>query len=109
MRIQHKQSALDREKLEANLNEIVERVRTTVKKVEETKQKLYVLNEDKDFFDKNQRQHLIEEKTKLDLTMKDLHDKIQGDESSKHKAENELHLLNQKIQEKQAELEKVGL
>lgn len=55
----------------------------------------------------SEQQRLIKEKAKLDLTIKDLSEEVQGDNKSKERAENELARLQQSIKEKEAELDKV--
>lgn len=78
------------------------------KKTKETKKELTALKEERDILT-NDNQHLIKEKAKLDLTVKDLTEELQGDNKSKERAENELDRLNKSIREKEAELEKVKL
>ena len=54
-----------------------------------------------------EQQQLLREKTKLDLTIVDLTDEVQGDNKSKERAEQELERLKITISEKEKELEEV--
>lgn len=54
-----------------------------------------------------EQQQLLREKTKLDLTIQDLTDEVQGDNKSKERAEQELTRLKATIEEKEKELELV--
>lgn len=84
-----------------------ENIKTLTKKTKETRKELTSLKEERDILN-NDHQHLIKEKAKLDLTIKDLSEEVQGDNNSKERAENELARLTQSIKEKEAELEKVS-
>lgn len=85
----------------------MENIKIFTKKTKETKKELTTLKEERDILN-NDNQHLIKEKAKLDLTIKDLSEEVQGDNNSKERAENELARLTQSIKEKEAELEKVS-
>lgn len=85
----------------------MENIKIFTKKTKETKKELTSLKEERDILN-NDNQHLIKEKAKLDLTIKDLSEEVQGDNNSKERAENELARLTQSIKEKEAELEKVS-
>lgn len=100
-------SGSEQEKLAANLKVAQENIKTLTKKTKETKKELSSLKEERDILN-NDHQHLIKEKAKLDLTIKDLSEEVQGDNNSKERAENELARLTQSIKEKEAELEKVS-
>lgn len=76
------------------------------RKTKDTKKELSSVKEERDILN-NDYQHLIKEKAKLDLTIKDLTEEVQGDNKSKERAENELKRLNESIKEKEDELEKV--
>lgn len=65
-----------------------------------------MLKDEKEALQSDQ-QCLIKEKAKLDLTIKDLSEEVQGDSNSKQRAENELARLEQSIKEKEMELERV--
>ncbi|KAJ8938154.1 hypothetical protein NQ318_011919 [Aromia moschata] len=103
---QRNESGTEQEKLAANLKKAQDNIKTLTKKTKETKKELNALKEERDILN-NDHQHLIKEKAKLDLTIKDLSEEVQGDNNSKERAENELARLTQSIREKEAELEKI--
>ncbi|KAJ3646857.1 hypothetical protein Zmor_024423 [Zophobas morio] len=103
---QRNESGNEQEKLAANLKKAQDSIKVYTKKTKETKKELTSLKEERDILS-NDQQHLIKEKAKLDLTIKDLSEEVQGDNKSKERAENELARLTQSIKEKEAELEKV--
>ncbi|XP_056647941.1 structural maintenance of chromosomes protein 3 [Diorhabda sublineata] len=103
---QRNESGTEQEKLAANLKKAQDNIKTLSKKTKETKKELASLKEERDILI-NDNQHLIKEKAKLDLTIKDLSEEVLGDNKSKERAENELSRLNNSIREKEAELEKV--
>lgn len=106
MESQRNASGSEQEKLAANLKKAEENIKTLAKKTKETKKELTTLKEERDILNTDY-QHLIKEKAKLDLTVKDLSEEVQGDNNSKERAENELARLTKSIKEKEAELEKV--
>lgn len=103
---QRNESGTEQEKLAANLKKAQDNIKTLAKKTKDTKKELAALKEERDML-VNDNQHLIKEKAKLDLTIKDLSEEVLGDNKSKERAENELSRLNHSIKEKEAELEKV--
>ncbi|CAG9856359.1 unnamed protein product [Phyllotreta striolata] len=103
---QRNESGTEQEKLAGNLKKAQDNIKTLTKKTKETKKELTALKEERDILN-NDNQHLIKEKAKLDLTIKDLSEEVLGDNKSKERAENELARLNLSIKEKEAELEKV--
>nr|CAH7739327.1 unnamed protein product [Callosobruchus chinensis] len=103
---QRNESGTEQEKLKANLKKAQDNIKTLTKKVKETKKELNSLKEERDMLT-NDQQHLIKEKAKLDLTIKDLSEEVLGDNKSKERAENELARLTHSIKEKEAELEKI--
>lgn len=106
MEKQRNESGTEQEKLAANLKKSQDQIKVLTKKTKETRKELNALKEERDILN-NDHQHLIKEKTKLDLTIKDLSEEVLGDNKSKERAENELARLTQSIKEKEAELEKV--
>lgn len=64
------------------------------------------VKEERDTFNMEQQQ-LLKEKTKLEFTIKDLADEVQGDNKSKERAEKELQKLRATIAQKEAELEAI--
>ncbi|XP_028129078.1 structural maintenance of chromosomes protein 3 [Diabrotica virgifera virgifera] len=103
---QRNESGTEQEKLANNLKKAQDIIKTLVKKIKELKKELATKKEERDILN-NDYQHLIKEKAKLDLIIKDLSEEVLGDNKSKERAENELARLNQSIKEKEAELEKV--
>lgn len=103
---QRNESGSEQEKLKAELQKAQDQIKTLTRKTKETKKELTSLKEEKDILT-NDHQHLIKEKTKLDLAIKDLSEEVLGDNKSKERAENELARLTQSIKEKEAELERV--
>lgn len=55
----------------------------------------------------SEQAQLVKEKTKLELTIKDLKDEVSGDNKSKEKAEQELAKLKEQIDEKKKHLERI--
>ncbi|XP_072393142.1 structural maintenance of chromosomes protein 3 [Diabrotica undecimpunctata] len=103
---QRNESGTEQEKLANNLKKAQDIIKNLVKKIKELKKELTTKKEERDILN-NDYQHLIKEKAKLDLIIKDLSEEVLGDNKSKERAENELARLNQSIKEKEAELEKV--
>lgn len=103
---QRNESGSEQEKLAANLKKAQDQIKVLTKKTKDTRKELSALKEERDILN-NDHQHLIKEKTKLDLAIKDLSEEVLGDNKSKERAENELARLTQSIKEKEAELEKV--
>lgn len=103
---QRQESGTEQEKLAANLKKAEDQIKIFTRKTKDTKKELASLKEERDVLN-NEMQHLIKEKAKLDLIIKDLSEEVQGDNKSKERAENELARLEQSIKEKEAELEKV--
>lgn len=103
---QRDESGTEQEKLAGNLKKAQDQIKTLTRKSKETKKELSSLKEERDILN-NDHQHLIKEKAKLDLTIRDLSEEVQGDNKSKERAENELARLEHSIKEKEAELEKV--
>ncbi|XP_023021043.1 structural maintenance of chromosomes 3 [Leptinotarsa decemlineata] len=103
---QRNESGKEQKNLADNLKKAQENIKTLNKKTKDTKKELAALKEERDILT-NDNQHLIKEKAKLDLTIKDLSEEVQGDSKSKERAENELARLTQSIKEKEGELEKV--
>ncbi|KAK5649967.1 hypothetical protein RI129_000996 [Pyrocoelia pectoralis] len=100
------ESGTEQEKLATNLKKAQDQIKVLSRRTKESKKDLTALKDERDMRN-NEYQHLIKEKAKLDLTIKDLTEEVQGDNKSKERAENELARLTQSIKEKEAELEKV--
>ncbi|KAF5286913.1 hypothetical protein FQA39_LY00446 [Lamprigera yunnana] len=100
------ESGTEQEKLAVNLKKAQDQIKVLARKTKEIKKELAGLKDERDMKN-NEYQHLIKEKAKLDLTIKDLTEEVQGDNKSKERAENELARLTHSIKEKETELEKV--
>merc|ERR1719244_1426672 len=106
MENQRKNSGAEQEKLRQQLQKAQEAIKTTSKDLKEVKQKLGQVKEERDTYNMEQQQ-LLKEKTKLEFTIKDLADEVQGDNKSKERAEKELQKLRSIISLKEAELEAI--
>lgn len=67
---------------------------------------LLQVKEERDTYNMEQQQ-LLKEKNKLEFTIKDLADEVQGDNKSKERAEKELQKLRNTISQKEAELDAI--
>ncbi|XP_022912891.1 structural maintenance of chromosomes protein 3 [Onthophagus taurus] len=103
---QREESGSEQKKLTGNYKKAQEQIKVLTRKTKDTKKELVSIKEERDMLN-NETQHLIKEKAKLDLTIKDLSEEVLGDNKSKERAENELARLEHSIKEKEAELEKV--
>lgn len=103
---QRNESGSEQKTLANNLKKAQDQIKGLTKKTKETRKEVSSYKEERDVLN-NEHQHLIKEKAKLDLTIKDLSEEVVGDNKSKERAENELARLEQSIKEKEAELEKV--
>lgn len=104
MENQRKNSGGEQEKLRQALQLVQETIKTVSKDMKEIKTKCSQAKEERDTFNMEQQQ-LLKEKNKLEFTIKDLADEVQGDNKSKERAEKELQKLRQTITQKEAELE----
>lgn len=83
-----------------------ERIKGIQKSLKDAKKEVGVAKDDKSVLITEQQQ-LLREKAKLDLTIIDLTDEVQGDNKSKERAEQELNKLKLTIAEKETELDDV--
>ncbi|CAH1398175.1 unnamed protein product [Nezara viridula] len=93
-------------KLAAELKAAQDSAKVAARKLKETKKEVQVAKEERETLSIEQQQ-LLKDKTKLELTIKDLTDEVQGDDKSKHRAEQELVKLNETIAQREAELEEL--
>lgn len=96
-------SSLVAEKLREQMQLSTTRIKELNRDLREVKTKLQTYKDEKEAL---QHEHgtFLKEKTRLELHIKDLKDEVEGDASSKRRAETELLTLKEKITEKQAEL-----
>uniref|UniRef100_A0A182WC99 Structural maintenance of chromosomes protein n=1 Tax=Anopheles minimus TaxID=112268 RepID=A0A182WC99_9DIPT len=83
-----------------------ERLKNSQKALKDAKKDVVTAKDEKSVL-ATEHQQLLREKTKLDLTISDLSDEVQGDNKSKERAEQELERLKITIAEKEKELEQV--
>uniref|UniRef100_A0A182MHM9 Structural maintenance of chromosomes protein n=1 Tax=Anopheles culicifacies TaxID=139723 RepID=A0A182MHM9_9DIPT len=83
-----------------------ERLKNAQKALKDAKKDVVTAKDEKSVL-ATEHQQLLREKTKLDLTISDLSDEVQGDNKSKERAEQELERLKITIAEKEKELEQV--
>ncbi|CAG9761372.1 unnamed protein product [Ceutorhynchus assimilis] len=100
------ESGTGQKKLATDLKIAQDNIKSITKRIKDMKKEMAANKEERDILG-NDHQHLIKEKTKLDFTIKDLSEELQGDNKSKERAENELARLTTTIKEKEAELEKI--
>ncbi|KAG1659850.1 Structural maintenance of chromosomes protein 3 [Nymphon striatum] len=85
--------------LRENLQKASEEVKKSQKEIREVKGKYQTFREEKDALSV-ELTSLLKEKTKLELTIKDLRDEVEGDDSSRQRAERELDKLQETIAQK---------
>ncbi|CAB0019270.1 unnamed protein product [Nesidiocoris tenuis] len=93
-------------KLASELKHAQDLAKASAKKLKDTKREVQNAKEERETLSVEQQQ-LLKDKTKLELTIKDLTDEVQGDDKSKHRAEQELLKLNETIALREAELEEL--
>lgn len=99
-------SSLVAEKLREQLQEATEKMKGLSKDLRETKTKLQTYKDEKEAL-QHEHSTFLKEKTRLELHIKDLTDEVEGDASSKKRAETELSSLKERIAEKQSELNQI--
>ena len=99
-------SSIVTEKLREQLQVSTERLKDLSRDLREVKTKLQTYKDEKEAL---QHEHgsFLKDKTRLELHIRDLRDEVEGDASSKQRAEKELINLKEKIQEKQSELNQI--
>lgn len=99
-------SSLVTEKLREQLQVSTEKLKDLSRDLREVKTKLQTYKDEKEAL---QHEHtaFVKEKTRLELHIKDLKDEVEGDTSSKKRAETELINLRERISEKQNELNQI--
>lgn len=87
------------EKLREQLKKSSDHIKQHSRELRETKAKTQSCREEKELL-VSEQQSLLQEKTKLELQIKDLKDEVEGDNSSKKRAEKELERLEDTIAQK---------
>lgn len=103
---QRKSSGDKQKQFNMDVQKAQERIKTIQKSLKDAKKEVGVAKDDKSVLITEQQQ-LLREKAKLDLTIVDLTDEVQGDNKSKERAEQELNKLKLTISEKENELDDV--
>lgn len=103
---ERKNSGDKQKQYNVELQKAQEQIRNIQRALKEAKKEVATAKDEKSVLATEQQQ-LLREKTKLDLTIQDLTDEVQGDNKSKERAEQELKRLKLTIEEKEKELEEV--
>lgn len=103
---QRKNSGDKQKEFTKEVQEAQEKVKGIQKALKDARKEVAASKDDKSVL-LTEQQQLLREKTKLDLTIVDLNDEVQGDNKSKERAELELERLKITIGEKEKELDDV--
>uniref|UniRef100_A0A182JZ96 Structural maintenance of chromosomes protein n=1 Tax=Anopheles christyi TaxID=43041 RepID=A0A182JZ96_9DIPT len=104
--VQRKSSGDKQMLLTQEIQKAQDRLKNAQKSLKDAKKDVVTAKDEKSVL-ATEHQQLLREKTKLDLTISDLSDEVQGDNKSKERAEQELDRLKITIAEKEKELEQV--
>ncbi|OTF69407.1 structural maintenance of chromosomes protein 3-like protein, partial [Euroglyphus maynei] len=99
-------SSMVTEKLREQLQLSTEKIKDLSRDLREVKTKLQTYKDEKEAL-QHEHTSFVKEKTRLELHIKDLKDEVEGDTSSKKRAEAELINLKERIAEKQNELNQI--
>lgn len=94
------------EKLRESLQNATDQIKKLSKEHRDVKGKSQAFREEKEALSQEQSS-LLKEKTRLELTIKDLRDEVEGDDSSRRRAERELDRLKETISQKLTQLEEI--
>lgn len=103
---QRKSSGDKQKQFNIDMQKAQEKIKGFQKSLKDAKKEVSAAKDDKSLLI-HEQQTLLREKTKLDLTIVDLTDEVQGDNKSKERAEQELQRLKVTIEEKEKELNEV--
>lgn len=103
---QRKSSGDKQKQFNTEVQKAQEKIKGFQKSLKDAKKEVTAAKDDKSLLI-HEQQSLLREKTKLDLTIVDLTDEVQGDNKSKERAEHELERLKVTIEEKEKELNEV--
>lgn len=103
---QRKSSGDKQKQFNIEVQKAQEKIKGFQKNLKDAKKEVAAAKDDKSLL-LHEQQGLLREKTKLDLTIVDLTDEVQGDNKSKERAEHELERLKVTIEEKERELNEV--
>ncbi|XP_025424410.1 structural maintenance of chromosomes protein 3-like [Sipha flava] len=96
----------EQKRLTAKVKEAAHEAKKSTKHLRDAKRLVHNVKEDKDTLNLEQ-QELIKQKTKLDFTIKDLTDEVQGDNNSRERAVRELEKLQDTIKTKESDLHEI--
>lgn len=96
----------EQKRLTAKVKEAAHEAKKSTKHLRDAKRLVHSVKEDKDTLNLEQ-QELIKQKTKLDFTIKDLTDEVQGDNNSRERAVRELEKLQETIKAKESDLQEI--
>lgn len=96
----------EQKRLTAKVKEAAYEAKKSTKHLRDAKRLVHSVKEDKDTLNLEQ-QELIKQKTKLDFTIKDLTDEVQGDNNSRERAVRELEKLQDTIKTKESDLHEI--
>ncbi|KAH9406289.1 Structural maintenance of chromosomes protein 3 [Tyrophagus putrescentiae] len=99
-------SSMVTEKLREQLQGSTEKLKDLGRDLREVKTKLQTYRDEKETL-QHEHSAFLKDKTRLELHIRDLRDEVEGDASSKQRAEKELTSLKEKILEKQTELNQI--
>ncbi|XP_077294987.1 structural maintenance of chromosomes 3 [Arctopsyche grandis] len=102
--LERQRTGRDQQRFAERLREAQDGVRDSSRRLKDARKEVVAAREQRDLLSL-EHQQLLREKTKLDLTIKDLTDDVDGDNKSKERAELELEKLRCTIAEKEKELE----
>ncbi|XP_055912358.1 structural maintenance of chromosomes protein 3 [Eupeodes corollae] len=103
---QRKTSGDKQKQYNQEIQKAQEKIKSIQKSLKDAKKDVSTTKDDRSVL-LTEQQQLLREKTKLDLTIVDLNDEVQGDNKSKERADQELKRLKITIAEKEKELEEV--
>jgi len=96
----------EQKRFTAKVKEAAHEAKKSAKNLRDAKRLVHSVKEDKDTLNLEQ-QELIKQKTKLDFTIKDLTDEVQGDNNSRERAVRELEKLQETIKSKESDLQEL--
>lgn len=103
---QRKSSGDKQKEFSKDVQEAQDKVKSIQRSLKEARKEVNISKDEKSVL-MTEQQQLLRDKTKLDLTIVDLTDEVQGDNKSKERAEQELERLKVTIAEKERELDEV--
>lgn len=106
LELQRKSSTDKQKQFNVEIQKAQEKVKVVQRQLKDARKEVGTAKDERSVLYAEQQQ-LVREKTKLDLTVVDLSDEVQGDNKSKERAEHELERLKSTIAEKEKDLEDI--